>query len=76
MQESGRQLWRVSMKGVVFQRGRMLLLRNEQKEWELPGGVYARRVPGIDPGDGRVVASCPLVAFRLPVRRRPQLRFW
>src|SRR5215831_17121183 len=28
----------VSVKGVAVQRGRVLLLRNERDEWELPGG--------------------------------------
>jgi 8-oxo-dGTP pyrophosphatase MutT (NUDIX family) len=28
----------VSVKGVVFRDGRVLLLRNERQEWELPGG--------------------------------------
>lgn len=28
----------VSIKGVVVQRGRVLLLHNERDEWELPGG--------------------------------------
>jgi 8-oxo-dGTP pyrophosphatase MutT (NUDIX family) len=28
----------VSVKGVVFNRGDVLLLRNERDEWELPGG--------------------------------------
>ncbi|WP_435838167.1 NUDIX domain-containing protein [Streptomyces chrestomyceticus] len=32
-------LWPVSVKGVAFDaRGRVLLLRNERDEWELPGG--------------------------------------
>ena len=42
MQQPGRQCWRVSVKGVVFQRGRVLLLRNERMEWELPGGGLER----------------------------------
>lgn len=28
----------VSVKGVAFQRGQVLLLENEREEWELPGG--------------------------------------
>ena len=28
----------ISVKGVVIQRGRVLVLRNERDEWELPGG--------------------------------------
>jgi 8-oxo-dGTP pyrophosphatase MutT (NUDIX family) len=28
----------VSVKGVVIRRGRVVLLRNDQDEWELPGG--------------------------------------
>lgn len=29
---------RVSVKGVVIVRGKVLLLKNEREEWELPGG--------------------------------------
>jgi ADP-ribose pyrophosphatase YjhB (NUDIX family) len=32
------QLFPVSVKGVVVRGGRVLLLRNERDEWELPGG--------------------------------------
>jgi 8-oxo-dGTP pyrophosphatase MutT (NUDIX family) len=32
------QLFPVSVKGVVIRDGRVLLLRNEREEWELPGG--------------------------------------
>jgi 8-oxo-dGTP pyrophosphatase MutT (NUDIX family) len=32
------QLFPVSVKGVVIRDGRILLLRNERDEWELPGG--------------------------------------
>jgi 8-oxo-dGTP pyrophosphatase MutT (NUDIX family) len=32
------QLFPVSIKGVVIHDGRVLLLRNERDEWELPGG--------------------------------------
>lgn len=32
------QLFPVSVKGVVIRDGRVLLLRNERDEWELPGG--------------------------------------
>jgi 8-oxo-dGTP pyrophosphatase MutT (NUDIX family) len=32
------QLYPVSVKGVVIREGRVLLLRNERDEWELPGG--------------------------------------
>jgi len=28
----------VSVKGVIVRAGRVLLLRNERNEWELPGG--------------------------------------
>ena len=31
----------VSIKGVVIQHGRVLLVRNERDEWELPGGKIA-----------------------------------
>ena len=30
--------WPVSVKGVVLRGGRVVLLRNERDEWELPGG--------------------------------------
>lgn len=31
--------WQVSVKGVALDaRGRVLLLKNEREEWELPGG--------------------------------------
>jgi 8-oxo-dGTP pyrophosphatase MutT (NUDIX family) len=32
----------ISVKGVVVQDGRVLLLRNEREEWELPGGKLQR----------------------------------
>ena len=32
------QLFPVSVKGVVIREGRVVLLRNERDEWELPGG--------------------------------------
>jgi 8-oxo-dGTP pyrophosphatase MutT (NUDIX family) len=32
------QLYPVSVKGVVVRDDRVLLLRNERDEWELPGG--------------------------------------
>lgn len=38
MPVGGVDLFPVSVKGVVVQRGRILLLRNERAEWELPGG--------------------------------------
>lgn len=31
-------LWPVSIKGVLLDAGRILLLRNDRGEWELPGG--------------------------------------
>lgn len=30
--------WPISVKGVLFQEGRVLLLLNERGEWDLPGG--------------------------------------
>ncbi len=39
-------LFPVSIKGVVLQHGKVLLLRNERDEWELPGGKLER---GEDP---------------------------
>jgi 8-oxo-dGTP pyrophosphatase MutT (NUDIX family) len=41
------QLFPVSVKGVVIRDGRVLLLRNERDEWELPGGKLEL---GEDPG--------------------------
>ncbi|MCP2247912.1 NUDIX hydrolase [Lentzea aerocolonigenes] len=38
--------WPVSIKGVVVRDGRVLLLRNDREEWELPGG---RIEPGETP---------------------------
>ena len=35
-------LWPVSIKGVVLVGGRVVLLRNERAEWELPGGRLER----------------------------------
>jgi 8-oxo-dGTP pyrophosphatase MutT (NUDIX family) len=35
-------LWPVSIKGVVLIGGRVVLLRNERGEWELPGGRLER----------------------------------
>jgi ADP-ribose pyrophosphatase YjhB (NUDIX family) len=32
------RMFPVSVKGVVVQGGKVLLLRNERDEWELPGG--------------------------------------
>ena len=37
--------WPISVKGVLFQEGRVLLLLNERGEWDLPGG---RPDPGED----------------------------
>lgn len=37
--------WPVSVKGVLLDRGRVLLARNDRSEWELPGG---RLEPGED----------------------------
>lgn len=31
-------LWRISVKGVLFRAGQVVLLKNERDEWELPGG--------------------------------------
>ncbi|GLZ78389.1 NUDIX hydrolase [Actinorhabdospora filicis] len=38
------QLYAVSVKGVCVQDGRVMLLKNEREEWELPGGK-------LDPGE-------------------------
>ncbi len=42
--------WPVSVKGVLAWGGRVVLLRNERDEWELPGGR-------IDPDDGSPEAA-------------------
>jgi len=71
MESSGRLRWRVSVKGVVFQRGRVLLLRNERHEWELPGGSLER---------GESPAGCVVREIReetgLVVRCGPLLDTW
>ncbi len=36
------RLFPVSVKGVIVRDGRVLLLRNERDEWELPGGKLER----------------------------------
>ncbi|MEV6136524.1 NUDIX hydrolase [Nocardia sp. NPDC051990] len=40
------QMYSISIKGVVVRDGRVLLLKNEREEWELPGG---RIEPGETP---------------------------
>lgn len=40
-------VWRVSVKGVLFVERKVVLLRNERDEWELPGG---RLEAGEEPG--------------------------
>ena len=40
-------LFPVSVKGVLFVEGRVVLLKNERQEWELPGGKLDQ---GEDPG--------------------------
>lgn len=40
MDDRGR--WPVSIKGVVLIDGRVVLVRNERREWELPGGRMER----------------------------------
>jgi 8-oxo-dGTP pyrophosphatase MutT (NUDIX family) len=42
------QLFPVSVKGVVIRDGRVLLLRNERDEWELPGGKLDLREEPVD----------------------------
>jgi 8-oxo-dGTP pyrophosphatase MutT (NUDIX family) len=44
----------VSVKGVAFQKGRVLLLQNERNEWELHGGKLELHE---DPADCVVPAS-------------------
>ncbi|MFD8666242.1 NUDIX domain-containing protein [Streptomyces microflavus] len=52
-------LWPVSVKAVAFDRtGRVLLLRNERHEWELPGGRLEIGPPeGSSPGDSSPEAA-------------------
>lgn len=38
MDQNGPQAFPISIKGVVVRDGKVLLLRNEREEWELPGG--------------------------------------
>lgn len=38
MSDAGAPRFPVSVKGVVLSGGRVVLLRNERREWELPGG--------------------------------------
>lgn len=45
---AGARTFPVSVKGVAFQHGKVLLLRNERAEWELPGGKLEL---GEDPPD-------------------------
>jgi len=45
---NGASAFPVSIKGVILDRGRVLLLRNARAEWELPGG---RLEPGEAPED-------------------------
>lgn len=65
-------LFPVSVKGVVVRDGRVLLLRNERDEWELPGGKLelgeepAVRNPG-DPRRGRLGGELWPTAGRLAV---------
>ncbi|GAB6932594.1 hypothetical protein JCM14719A_09470 [Calditerricola satsumensis] len=39
----------VSIKGILFKDNNVILLKNERKEWELPGGRLER---GETPGEG------------------------
>jgi hypothetical protein len=44
----------VSVKGVIVRAGRVLLLKNERDEWELPGGRIEPEVAGLNlPGGYR-----------------------
>jgi GNAT superfamily N-acetyltransferase len=55
------RLFPVSVKGVLFESGRVVLLENERREWELPGG---RLETGEDP------ATCLAPRGRRGARRR------
>jgi len=58
-------LWPVSVKGVALDsQGRVLLLKNEREEWELPGGRLETGVP-----DGSVLPdSSPEEALEREIR--------
>ena len=64
-------LWPVSIKGVVVLSGRVVLLKNDRAEWELPGGRLER---GEDPESclAREIAE----ELSLEVRVGPLLDCW
>jgi 8-oxo-dGTP pyrophosphatase MutT (NUDIX family) len=56
----------VSVKGVVIRDGRVVLLRNERDEWELPGGKLE---PSEDPRDCLAREIAEELALEIEVRR-------
>jgi mutator protein MutT len=54
----------VSVKGVVFIRGRAVLLRNERDEWELPGGK-------LEPGEAPEACVAREIEEELGIRVTP-----
>jgi hypothetical protein len=60
----------VSVKGVAVQGGKVLLLRNERDEWELPGGGHRWR----NKRNSAFSSIITIADFALrQVRRRPRL---
>ncbi|MGI5170171.1 NUDIX domain-containing protein [Spirillospora sp. CA-253888] len=63
--------WPVSVKGVAAVDGRVILLRNERGEWELPGGRLEAGDPGLEDTLAREIAEgtgwAVLTPDRVPV---------
>jgi len=49
--------WPVSVKGVILDGDRVVLLRNERDEWELPGGDRRHRHPRVQRREDRWLAA-------------------
>lgn len=58
----------VSIKGILFKDNNVILLKNERKEWELPGGRLERvDVWVYEPVEGRHVLIVPYLCKCFPV---------